>query len=74
MELEWKLIVNRARWALVQHVGCCSKRLSSVGGWHGGMNQQGAYSVIGGMNHALSFAVLWRGVRTRKMKQNATTG
>ena len=42
---------------------CCGvKGLNPIGWRHAGLKQQGASSVIDGMNHALGFTVLRRGV------------
>jgi hypothetical protein len=44
------------------------KALSPVASWKGSLEQQRAHDIFGGMNHALSLAVLWGHVRTRHPK------
>jgi hypothetical protein len=47
------------------------KVLSLVTGWKGSLEQQGAHDIIGGTNHALGLAVLWKSVGTRHPKLDA---
>ena len=46
------------------------KALSLVSGWKGSLEQQGAYDIVGGTNHALGLAVPRGRVGTRHSKLN----
>jgi hypothetical protein len=47
------------------------KALNPVSGWKGSLEQQGAYDIDGGTNHALGLAVLRESVGTRHLKLDA---
>jgi hypothetical protein len=46
------------------------KALSPVASQKGSLEQQGAHDIVGGMNHALSLAILWGRVETRHSKMD----
>jgi hypothetical protein len=62
--------------------GCGRKTVKKVGGGvkalcpeargQGGLDQKSAHDIVRGPNHALSLAVLWRGVRTRHTQLNTS--
>jgi hypothetical protein len=61
-ELVCDFVVNRIGGAPVKHISGCSKRLSPISQWHGSMEAEGADSVVDGVKHTLSFAILLRSV------------